>query len=339
MKDLIKQLVQTPAPAGSESLLTNLIKYEITAYADEISTDVLGNLHVVKRAQATTGQSVKTLLLTAHMDEPGITVVDIDEGGFLRIAPLGRFTAQELVGRRVKLVQSNAIGVIAADAKTSTDKLEFAQIYIDLGVSDQETANQKVQIGDAGVLLDDFQELDNGVLLGRTLAGRIACAVAIETIKQAENLPFDLHMVFTVQHNVGARGIQTAAYRVNPDLAMVLGAAPAEDIPQAVSPQLRLGKGVAIKALDANMVVPSVLRDQLIELAETERIPYQIEVAATAKSDGGALQVSRNGIPTCGLSVPVRYLHAPTQLAHLDDAEAMLQLVKSWLLANPLQAN
>ncbi len=335
MKELIQSFAKIPGPAGSEAEIAKAIRARIEPVVDEVFTDVMGNLFAIKKPQSTTSTTGKTVLISAHMDEPGISVVDIDEDGFLRIAPLGHLKPSDLIGQRVKFARSKIVGVIAAEGDIASERVEFSNLFIDIAVKSKADAQKLVQIGDAAAFDYEFQEITPRVLLSHALDNRVSCAVAVDLLEKVE-LPYQLVVVFSTQQQVGARGIQVAGYRINPDLAMVLDATPAGDTPKSKNLQVKMGGGVAIKAQDAGMVVAPALRNFLIDLAENEKIPSQMEVAPTAHSDASAIQVSRSGVPTCGLSVPMRYLDTPSQMVHMDDVENMRKLLQSWLLSEKL---
>ncbi len=335
MKDLIKSLAGVSAPAGAEQEVIRAIRARVEGVADEVYTDTLGNLYAIKKPAAGASSSVKTVLVAAHADEPGVTVVDIDDEGFLRIAPLGHLAAADLVGRRVRFVRSKILGVIYAEGDAKRNAVDFSQLFVDIAVSDQEEARKLVQIGDAAAFAYEMQEVTPRVLLGHALDNRVACAVAINLLASA-NVPFQLVVVFSVQQQVGSRGIQVAGYRINPDLAMVLDATPTGDTPKAKRLNLTMGSGVAIKALDAGMAVAPALVQHLIEVAEKAQIPYQIDVSPEAHTDAANLQIARSGIPTCGLSVPTRYLDTPSQMMHMDDVDAMGKLLQAWMASERL---
>ena len=335
MKDLIQAFTKVPGPAGSELEIVKTIRSVVEPLADETYTDVLGNLYAVKKPSASTTTSTKTVLISAHLDEQGVTVVDIDGDGFLRIAPLGRLTAADLIGRRVKFARTKISGVIFAEGDSSRDKAEFSRLYVDIAAKDKEEAAKLVQIGDAAAFDYEYLEITPRVLLSHALDNRAACAVAVDLLEKVE-LPFQLVVVFSVQQQVGSRGIQVAGYRINPDLAMVLDATPTGDTPKSKYLNLTMGGGVAIKALDAGMAVAPTLYDHLVRLAESAQIPYQIEVSPGVQTDAAKLQVSRSGVPTCGLSVPMRYLDTPSQMLHMDDLEAMRKLLQAWLESDQL---
>ncbi len=330
MKELIQAFAKIPGPAGSEAEIVKLVRSKVESLVDETYTDVMGNLYAVKKPQTSASTTVKTVLISAHLDEPGVSIVDIDQNGFLRIAPLGSLKAAELIGQRVKFVRTKISGVIAVEGDIVSDKVEFSNLFIDIAVKNKDEAQKLIQIGDAAAFDYEFQEITPRVLLSHALDNRVSCAVAVDLLENI-NVPYQLVVVFSTQQQVGSRGIQVAGYRINPDLAIVLDATHAGDTPKSKKPSLKMGGGVAIKALDAGMVVAPALRDHLIALAESEHIPYQIEVSPAARSDASTIQVSRQGVPTCGLSVPMRYLDTPSQMVHMDDVEAMRKLLQAWL--------
>ncbi|MCX7568878.1 hypothetical protein OS242_02745 [Tumebacillus sp. DT12] len=322
LKQSISQLAESCGPSGSEEKVREQLRNMVAPYADEVREDVIGNLLVTKRG---IGVDRKHLLLVAHMDEPGLIVIHIDGDGYLRVAPVGPGEAAYLVGQRVKF-PSGIVGVVGAHDVSDPGDVTFASLYIDLGVDSKEMAEELVQIGESCVIVQPTIELAPDRLVGKALDNRVGCSVAAEVLKRLNGCPHDVTVVFTVQQHVGQRGVKPAAFGLSPDFALVLDGVRSGDTPGADRIEIGLGKGVSVKIIDKTVIIPPRIKNYLVDLAEANGIPYQLEVCPDGTSDAGSLLISRDGIPTGGLSIPVRYLVSGSEMVDLRDAEAAASL-------------
>lgn len=320
MKELIRRLAKEVGPAGSERALQEVLLAEVKAAADETSIDTLGNGIATKRGDG------KHIMLAAHADEPGVMVVDVDEDGFLRLISIGDLAASYLVNRQVAFT-NGVIGVIAYEEHVKPGDIGFDHLFVDIGATNREEALGRVSIGLSGVVIGDVQELGEHKLVGRALDNRVGCAIAIEAFRKLAALNRHVTLVFTAQSTVGARGARTAAYQIQPDLALVIDAAPASDVPDGKRTSLALGKGPAVKIMDGSAIVPIEVKDLLIETAKTLSSPVQFEVWPTGKTDAGSLQLSVDGLRIGGVSYPARYVGSSDTVVDMRDVEATLTLV------------
>ncbi|MBC8228145.1 M28 family peptidase, partial [bacterium] len=199
MKELIKRLTEAYGPSGSEENVATLIKEEITPYVDEVRIDKLGSLIAVKKGSS----SGAKVMLAAHMDEIGLIVTYIDNDGFLRFSAVGGVSTPRLTGMRV-LFADGKIGVINMESRNSNIN-DMNKMFIDIGVTSKEDAEQKVSIGDFAVFRQDFVDLGQRVV-AKAMDDRIGCVVLIEVAKQLKPSPNNVYFVFTVQEEVGLRG-------------------------------------------------------------------------------------------------------------------------------------
>ncbi len=328
MKDLIRSLTIPSGPSGYELPIKNDIRQIVTPFIDECYEDILGNLYAVKNAKSSS--SDKTVMLVAHMDEPALSVIDMDDHGFLRIAPLGPLRPSALVGARVVFARTGRRGIVGADHGIALKDLEFAHLFIDIGVSNPTDANNYAQIGDAATFAYGFDEIGDHMIVGHALDNRVGCALLIDALQHAQS-EYTIVGVFSAQQAVGSRGAKVAAHRIHPNVSLVLDVSPTGDTPKSENSALELGQGAGIKVLDASMVVAPKWRDSLIEAAKTAHARYQMDVSPHTTSDAGAIFLTQDGIPTCGLSIPARYLFTPSQMVHLDDVTSAQQILSSWL--------
>jgi endoglucanase len=329
---LVKRLSEAYGPSGSEEQIRDIVRDEVKSLVDQVRVDALGNLIAHRRGS---GANRKKIMFSAHLDELGIIVTYIDSRGFCRFGALGAVQPLSLVGARVRF-ENGTIGVIGReDKQASKNEVSIESLYVDVGASSADTAS--VRIGDAAGFVREFFEKDD-FLCGKALDDRIGCAVLIETLRQLKKSSHDLYVVFSAQHQVGARGAGTAAYAVQPDLAIVLDTSLASDTPGATPSGIALGKGPAIKFQDEGALTSSGARQLLLNAAREAHIPYQLDVRPSAESDNLFIQASREGVPTGVIGIPLRYHHTPSEIVHHADAENAFKLLLA-LLARPISTS
>lgn len=320
MKTVIKQLTEAFGPSGYETEVTGLIKTMVEEYVDEIKTDVLGNLFAIKKGS----QGGRTIMFAAHTDEIGIVVTHIDDKGFLRFGNVGGVGISTLVGNRVRFA-GGAVGAIYQE-KGSWKELTIDKLYIDIGAENKEEALQKVKLGEFGIFHREFEDLGDR-LIAKSMDDRVGCAVLIDALKKIRNPKNTLYFVFTSQEEVGLRGARTAAYGLEPDLGIALDVTLTGDMPEARRMEVSLGKGAAIKVKDSSLITHPKVKDLLVNLAEENKIPYQMEVLEAGGTDAGAIHVTKAGVPSGAISIPTRYVHSPSEMVDIRDVKACVDLV------------
>ncbi len=330
LKGLVRRLSETFGPTGSEERVRSLIRDEIKSYADELRVDALGNLIAKKRGNGAAPRP--KVMLAAHMDEIGLMVTYIDAQGFCRFGSLGSLQNLALLGQRC-VFANGTLGVIGREHKRAkAQEIEYDRLFIDVG-----TANARVTVGDAACFYGEF--VDQGTrLIGKALDDRVGCAILIETLRKLKTTPNDVYFVFTVQEQVGARGAATSTFGLQPDFALAIDVTDTGDTPEAETLDIALGKGPAIKIKDPGVLISPTVRNILVEAARAARVPYQFEVMPHTSSDVTTMQIAREGTHAGALSIPLRYLHTPSEMIDFDDVQNTLKLMVA-LLSKPLQIN
>lgn len=330
-KQMLQDLLLTYGPSGREDAIAACIERYAAPYCDDIHTDALGNLIAHKA-----GKSGKRVMLSAHMDQIGLVVVDIDENGFLRIAPVGGVSPAIAAARQV--VFANGVrGVTGWETKSKTAATAaMPELFVDIGAADRESAEARVSVGDMCVFVGDFIDMGDRVACA-AMDNRIACAVLVEVLRRMQT-DHEVYAVFTVQEEVGLRGAAPAAYAIEPDLNINLDTTLTGDTPECGKLNMMLGKGAAIKAMDSSVIVPAAVRRFLTDVAEKHHIAYQHEVLRAGGTDTGAIQRVRDGVLAGCISIPTRYIHTPVETIALSDAENAVRLVCAALEENALPA-
>lgn len=329
MDELIKKLVESFGPSGFEDQIRELIRNEVDGLADEITIDAMGNLIVHKEGE---GDGLK-VMIAAHMDEIGIMTTHITEKGFLRFTKIGGLRPQALMGGRIQFADG-LIGTIYTEKLETWNKLHpLDKHYIDVGGTSREDC--PIEVGTTGGFLGPF--IAQGTRrIAKSMDDRIGCAVAIEALKQLDQSPHDLYFVFSVQEEVGTRGAQAAANKLQPDVGLAIDVTMAGDTPEAPIMPVELGAGPAIKVKDAGMIAHSGLVRQMRARAEELDIPYQLEVLEGGSTDARSMQIAGPGSAAGCLSIPCRYVHTPSEIVDIQDVENAVRLLVS-LISQPIE--
>ena len=319
MKELIKRVVETYGPSGSEECIRDLIKQEITPYVDEVQVDALGNLIAIKRGGG------KKLMLASHMDEIGVMVTHIDENGFLRFYSVGGLSPFSLIGNRC-YIANGTVGVFGMEKLDEIKDLSMKKIFIDIGVDSREEALKKVSLGDTAAIKREFNDLGNR-LVSKAMDNRVSCAVLIEALKQVQNPVYDIYAVFTTQEEVGLRGARVATFGITPDVGIAIDVTRTGDTPKSATMDVCLGKGPTVKVRDSSVLCTPAVRRHMEQVAKANGIPYQLEVLEAGGTDAGAIQLTKSGIPAGVMSIPCRYVHTASEMVDYRDVEQGVRLI------------
>jgi endoglucanase len=326
MLDTLRAVLEVPGVSGAEDKIAARIAEIIKPYVDETRTDALGNLIAVKRGAA----GGKRVMLSAHMDQIGYVVVDIDKDGFLYVSNVGGIHADDAPGKVVTF-KDGLQGVVSAKPTQNGAPRTIQDLFIDIGASNLEEAQQKVQIGDTCSVA--FQLVVHGDRVSApTMDDRSACAVLIETLKALKAPHHTVIAVFSSQEEVGTRGAQVAAQAENPDIGIAVDVTGTGDTPDT-KPRLpmKLGAGPCVKIMDRYSITTPSVRDGLIAAANAAGVPYQREVLPFGGTDAGAIQRALNGIPAGTISLACRYVHSPVETVSLKDCEQAVALLAEYL--------
>ena len=331
MKELIKQLTEAYGPAGYETAVRTIIQNQVTPFADRLEVDPLGNLHVYKDGGASSSQGV-TIMLAAHMDEIGLMVSHLDENGFGRFITLGGVHPETLVGNRA-IFTNGALGVINIEKWPLNEKLDSSphKLYLDFGARSKKEV--PIRIGDVAGFDRPFADLGEA-LVAKSMDDRIGCAILVETLRQLEQTPHQVHFVFTVQEEVGLRGATTAAYKVHPDISIAVDVTDSGDLPERKHFDVKMGQGPAIKVMDRGMLAHPGLKRWMVDTAVGHNIPYQLEILTLGTTDAKAMQLAHEGSAAGALSIPCRHVHTPSEMVSYSDVQNAVKLLLA-LLAEP----
>jgi endoglucanase len=319
LPDILDGLLRAHGPSGHEHLAFDAVRKAVGDIA-EIETDSVGNL-IARRS----GDG-PLLALFAHLDVIGLAVAHIPDDGLIAVHRLGSWRASVAYGQRVEVrTRAGSLhGVIARKAKDN-EKVEWEQLYLDIGARDGAEARALVAPGDPIVVEAPPLELAGGRVASRSLDNRAGVYVALETLRRLEGA--NVAVVAAAQEEIGFQGTIAAAPRLRPDVAIAIDVTYATDASAdlpSTGGDHRLGGGVAIFRGPA--ITPRVF-DLLVEAAEEEGIAHTIEAGLKTFTDADGAYTAAGGIPTGLVSIPLRNMHSGIEIAELADLEACVQLL------------
>jgi len=332
MDTLLKNLINASGVSGAEHEVAALMKAELAKYCSRVEIDAMGNVIGVK------GAGAKKIMLAAHMDEVGLLVKHVTAEGFLKFIKIGGIDDRVLAGQRVvvKTKSGDLNGVIGIKPphlmkeEEKKQPFKYEDMFIDAGFSSRDEALKKVSLGDSGVFEPNAGELAGGLLFGKAVDDRIGCYALIKIMERVK-VNAQVFAVATVQEEVGLKGARTAAFKINPDYAIAIDTTLAGDTPQIKETEssLKLGGGAAITIMEAagrGIIVSEKMREICLEEARKNNIKHQVDILEGGMTDAAMIYINREGIPTAVLSVPARYIHAPTGVFNFDDVNATIEL-------------
>jgi len=332
--ELLEKLLRESAPSGHEGPAAEVWR-EAASFAS-LGADGLGS------SIARVGEGAPLLAVVGHIDEIGLVVTHIDEKGFLWFSPIGGWDPQVLVGQRVAVrgreglvlgvVGRKPIHLLEPDQRKKV--VELKKLHVDVGAADRDQAAALVRVGDPVTIAAEPTRLAGDRLVSRAMDNRLGAYVALEALRRCHergSLTGSFAAVAAVQEEIGLYGARTSAFEVRPDLAVAIDVTHATDAPGVDEKQIGshpLGSGPAIGR--GSTLSPKVF-ELLVETAEEAGIEHTVSASGRATStDADAIQISRSGIPTGLVSVPLRYMHSPVELVDLGDLEATVELVAAF---------
>lgn len=333
MKDLLKKLSEAPGVSGNESRIKRIIIDEVKDFVDEIKEDSMGNLITIKK-----GKNNFNIMVAAHMDEIGFMVKHIDDKGFISFETIGGFDPKSLGSQRVRIHSSKGdiLGVIGLKPPhiTSQDEkdkaLKLEDLKIDIGLnSKEEVESLGIKPGDSITRDISFAELGKeNIVSCKSFDNRAGCAILIEIIKKIKNPDFTLYGVFTTQEEVGLRGAKTAAYGLDINFALIIDSTTAGPIPKTEIDKvtISLGKGPSIDLMDRGFILNEKVKNLLIKSANDAKVPFQTHISS-GSTDGAAVHITKEGIPTGVISIPSKYIHSTVEIVDINDLDNTLKLV------------
>ena len=339
--EFLEKLLDAPSPSGYEQPAQRIFRDYVGPFCDELTTDVMGNVfgRITGR-----GKNPTRVMIVAHTDEIGLQVKYIDDKGFIYFAAVGGVDAHLTPGKRVNIhtAAGPLAGVIGKkpihlmDAKDRETVVKLESQYIDVGAADKKEALKLVKVGDAVTFGSEFIRLQGERVASRGFDDKAGCFVVAEVLRlvaaSSKKPAVDLYGVSSVQEEIGLRGGTTSCYTVNPDVGICVEvdfATDQPDVEKKHNGEVALGKG-PILARGAN--INQHLFNLLSKTAEKEKIAIQHTASPRATgTDANVMQISRGGVATALVKIPLRYMHTPVETISLADLENAAALIVATL--------
>jgi endoglucanase len=336
-KKFLQQVLETPSPSGYEEPVQRLVREYAGKFADEVKTDVHGNVI----ACCNPGAKLR-VMFAGHADQIGLLVTFINEQGFIYTNPIGGWDPQQLIGQRLTIhtaggpipavIARKPIHVLDEEERKQVVKLK--EMWLDIGAKTQQEAAEAVRIGDPVTLALGYQEMRNGFANSPGMDNKTGLWVSFESARRAakRKLNVSVYAVATVQEEIGLRGAHTSAYGIDPHVGIACDVTHAADCPTMDKTQigdLKLGGGPVI-ARGPNM--NPVVVERLRAAAEAADIVVQWEaIGRGTGTDANALQLTRAGVAAGLVSVPNRYMHSAVEMISLDDIDQCADLLAAFV--------
>ena len=331
--EFLVDLLNARSPTGHEYEAQAVVDQHVEPVVDEYRKDTMGN-----RFATVNPDGDPSILFAGHIDELGLIITYINDKGFLYFDTLGGHDKSMISGRRVSILTKKGIvkgvtGKRAIHLTSPEDRKKVPQtheIWIDLGVKTKEEAEELVRIGDCAVYDQSFELVRGSVGVARAFDDKAGAYAVLEAARRLTKgrLAARVTAAATTQEEIGTRGAMTAAFSENPDFAIAVDVGHATDSPDC-DPR-KYGKfvqgGGPIVCRGPN--INPVIFERIVEVADKAKIPYQLEAdPRPTGTDARAIQVAQAGIATGLLSIPLRYMHTPSEMVDLEDIEHTVQLL------------
>jgi putative aminopeptidase FrvX len=335
--DTLRKLLTAPGPSGYEQVPAAVFREAAGAFA-EITHDTVGS--TVARVKGTGDGPF--VAVVGHIDEIGLIVHHVDDDGFLWFTGVGGWDPVILVGQRVEIatrdgripgvVGKKPIHLLKDEERKKVPELK--QLHVDIGAKDGDEARSMVRLGDVAVIAGEPVELPNRRVISRSMDNRLGCFVALETarlVSEAGGAPGDVAAVAVAQEEITFGGAYTTAYSLRPDIAIVVDVTFATDPPGTDEKELGRHKFGTGPVLTRGSTLDPTVFELLHAAGEAEDIPFTVSASARATgTDADAFHISRAGIPSAVVSVPLRYMHSPVEMVQLDDVENTAKLIAAF---------
>ena len=337
---LLKDLTEAKGISGDEKEVSRVVKNYLQGYVDEFDYDNLGSIIAIKKGQ----QDLK-LMFSGHIDEVGFIVSHIEENGFLRMNPVGGWWGHVVPAHKVSVktmddkVYYGIIGSIPPHGMKQDVRnkvMEIKDMYVDLGVKDKkEVLDLGINVGDSIIPYTEFMVMNNpDYVCSKAFDDRIGAAVIVEVLSnlKGKKTAASIYGVGSVQEEVGLRGARTAAYKINPDIAIAIDVTLSHDVPNVQKTDCKLGNGIALSLMDSSVIANRGLFKILRNICQEKNIPFTYDCMSAGGTDSGEISKSRDGVINMTLSLPCRYFHSHYSIVSLTDYNACVDLLTEFAL-------
>lgn len=320
---LLEELTQAWGVSGHEKAVREIVRREAAPYADEMTTDALGNLIVLKKGAG----GGKKIMLSAHMDEIGAQVTKIEADGRIRICRVGWLWTAAMYNDKV-IFRNGTVGVVSSVCNIEEAHNDPTKLFVDIGCTTKEQVEQYVRVGDCCGFIGPFHHLQNDCVCAKSLDDRAGCWLLLEALRRNDGTRGnDVYYVFSVQEEVGCRGAAVAAERIHPDIGVSVDVTPDHFYPCDLEGSNAVGAGVGVKLGDPSAMLDETLVERMLACCEENGIAYQRDVMDRGGTDAGPINRSGIGVRVAAVALVDRYAHSQSSIISLRDARAAVELL------------
>jgi endoglucanase len=324
--ELLKELTQVWGVAGREKKVREIIKREVAPFADEMITDSMGNLIVLKKG---TGGG-KKIMLAAHMDEIGFQVTKIEPDGRIRLCKVGWVWTTSIYNDKV-IFQNGTVGVVGCVGPVEESKNDTSKLFVDIGCTSKAETEKHVLVGDYCGFIGAFHELQNNRICSKSFDNRVGCYMLIKALKRNDGKRVnDIYYVFTVQEEVGCRGAEVTAERIKPDIGLSIDISPDHFYPGDLEGSNAVGQGVGVKFGDPSAMLDETLINEMVSCCQDNNIKYQRDVMDRGGTDSSSINRSHYGVRVAAISIITRYPHSQSSVISTEDIKNGIELVDKY---------
>ncbi|HEX9483473.1 MAG TPA: M20/M25/M40 family metallo-hydrolase [Gemmatimonadaceae bacterium] len=337
----LKRLLDAPAPSGFETAAARAWRSEAEQFAHKVSVDVTGN----SMAEVNPGGH-PTIMLDGHIDEIGVIVQYIDDDGFIYIAPIGGWDPQVLIGQRIRFLgnDGDVLGVVGKKPihlmKTEDREhaSKFVDLWVDIGATKREEAEQRVSVGDPGVVDSRTLDFPNDRIVSRSIDDRIGAFIVLEALRRYAEKPGAARVVAaaTTQEEIAwhGGGALVCAHCINPQIAIVVDVTFATDHPNIDKKEIGEHKMGGGPIISRGALISPVVHRILRETAKAHDIAHVVHaVGRDTSTNADAIHIAREGVATGLVSIPNRYMHSPNEMVSLVDVDNAATLIAEFCRA------
>lgn len=328
----LENILSEVSVSGCEEPVQEVVKAYMENYADEIREDEIGDVVCVLNPE-----SERRIMLSAHADEIGAVISHVKEDGRIQVVNRGGIIPFTYPGQQIKICgkEGTVYGVVEATRETFGSKeLKAKDFLVDIGARTREEAYEKISLGDAVVLDTHIRKMMNGRLTARALDDRLGVFIIMEALRRAKEkgCKAGVYAASTVGEETTKNGAYWCSSRIKPDLAVIVDVTYCTDYgakETAEAGEVMLGGG---PVLCNSPTVSKKLNDQMEGCAKALQLPVQREAAGGFTcTDGDKIHFSGEGVPLVLVSIPLRYMHTPAEVADRKDVEGCIELIAEFL--------
>ena len=331
--ELLKEICEAGGAPGHEQRVREIVVRETKGLVDDLRVDNMGNVIAVKK-----GKESKKVMIGAHMDEIGFIVTHIDDNGFVFFHTLGGFDPKTLTAQRVIIhgredvmgvMGSKPIHLMSPEDRNKVPKIK--DYFIDTGRSKKDL-DKVVSVGDTITRERELIEMGDCINC-KSLDNRVSVYILIEMLREMKGTPpYDVYAVFTVQEEIGVRGANVSAMKINPDYGFGLDTTIAFDTPGSTKKEQvsALGEGACIKVMDSSTICDYRMVKYMKEISEKKSIKTQLEILPAGGTDTAGIQRMNPGGSIAGaVSIPTRHIHQVIEMVHKEDVRNAINLLRN----------